>query len=126
MPEPQTSFYGRHEFLIRRIHSLCGLIPVGAYMVVHLITNASILNGVETFQNLVYQIHSLGKALWLIEWGLIFVPLIFHGVFGVVIIMGGKSNTSNYPRAANVRYALQRISGMIALLFIFYHVFHRS
>ncbi len=124
MSENQLSLYGRYEFLIRRIHSLCGLIPVGAYMVIHLATNASILNGVETFQNLVYQIHSLGKILWIVEWGFIFLPLLFHGLFGVVIIFGGKSNISNYPTTSNLRYTLQRASGMVALLFIFYHVFH--
>ena len=37
------SFFERHEFLIRRLHSLSGLIPVGAYMVVHLTVNASVL-----------------------------------------------------------------------------------
>ena len=93
-------------------------------MIVHLLTNASILNGVESFQNLVYQIHSLGKILWIVEWGFIFLPLLFHAAFGVVIIMGGRSNTSEYSYTANWRYRLQRITGMVALMFIFFHVFH--
>ena len=37
-------------------------------MVIHLAANASIVNGVESFQNIVYQIHSLGKALVVVEW----------------------------------------------------------
>jgi len=122
--ENGTSFFGRHEFLIRRLHSLSGLIPVGGYMIVHLITNASILNGPKAFQNLVYQIHSLGQILPAVEWGLIFLPILFHAVFGVVIVMGGKSNISSYPNSKNWRYVLQRATGIIALFFIGYHVMH--
>jgi len=114
----------RHEFLLRRLHSLSGLIPVGAYMVVHLLTNASVLDSAALFQENVYRIHSLGRALWVVEWGFIFLPLIFHAVFGVLIIRGGLPNNSNYPYARNLRYTLQRVSGMIAFLFIFWHVFH--
>jgi succinate dehydrogenase / fumarate reductase cytochrome b subunit len=54
---PPQSFFARHEFVIRRLHSLSGLIPVGAYMTVHLVTNASVLNGAGTFQKNVYTIH---------------------------------------------------------------------
>ena len=119
-----SSFLARHEFLIRRLHSLTGLVPVGAYMVVHLLVNASVLDGPGTFQRLVYQIHSLGVVLWVVEWALIFLPLIFHAVLGVVIIRGGLSNSGTYAHASNIRYTLQRASGMIALLFIAWHVFH--
>ena len=118
------SFFTRNEFLIRRLHSLSGLIPVGAYMVVHLIVNASLLNGAGTFQTQVNQIHSLGKLLPVVEWAFIFLPLIFHAVVGVWIIRSGKSNTDNYKYVANWRYTLQRWSGVIAIVYIFMHVFH--
>ncbi len=118
------SFLARNEFLIRRLHSLSGLVPVGAYMTIHLLTNSSILASSQKFQSLVYQIHALGPALPLVEWGFIFLPLIFHAVIGVVIVKGGMPNTSSYNYTSNVRYVLQRASGMIAFVFIFWHVFH--
>ena len=124
MPGQELSFGERHEFLIRRLHSLSGLVPVGAFMCVHLAVNASVLNGAETFQNNVYQIHALGKLLPLVEWVTIFLPLIFHAVVGVWIAMGGLPNVGRYEYGANWRYLLQRVSGMIALVFILYHVFH--
>jgi len=117
------SFLARNEFLIRRLHSLSGLIPVGAYMCVHLTTNSSILMSSQKFQQLVYQIHSLGPALPFVEWAFIFLPLIFHAVVGVVIVKGGYTN-SNYSHSGNYRYMLQRATGMIAFFFIFWHVFH--
>lgn len=119
-----TSFFVRHEFLLRRLHSLSGLIPVGAYMVVHLLTNSLTMMGVAPFQNAVYQIHSLGPALVFVEWGFIFLPILFHAIFGVVIVYSGRSNVSHYPYTANWRYVAQRATGMIALVFIFLHVFH--
>lgn len=118
------SFLAQHEFLIRRLHSLTGLVPVGAYMVVHLLTNASVLDSPETFQRSVYMIHSLGAILPIVEWGFIFLPLLFHTVLGFVIIAGGVPNTTAYPYEPNVRYTLQRVSGMIAAVFIVWHVFH--
>jgi succinate dehydrogenase / fumarate reductase cytochrome b subunit len=117
------SFFERHEFLIRRLHSLSGLIPVGAYMVVHLTVNASVLNGPESFQENVYGIHALGKILPLIEWAFIFLPLLFHAAVGVWIIRTGVPNTTHYAYGANIRYTLQRATGMIAAIFILYHVF---
>lgn len=124
MADSEQSFLARNEFLIRRAFSLCGLVPVGAYMVVHLVTNASLMAGPGQFQKAVYQIHSLGPLLPVVEWLFIFLPIIFHAVLGVVIIRGGMPNTSTYTNGSNVRYTLQRATGLIAFLFIFLHVFH--
>lgn len=93
-------------------------------MTVHLLVNASILNGAGSFQSNVNQIHSLGKILPVVEWSFIFLPIIFHALFGVWIIKSGKSNVGLYKYASNWRYSLQRWTGMIAIVFIFMHVFH--
>ncbi len=118
------SFMERHEFLIRRLHSLSGLVPVGAYMCVHLATNASVLGGADVFQGNVDKIHALGPLLPVVEWVFIFIPLLFHAIIGVVIIQGGMPNTSSYPTTGNIRYTLQRATGMIAFVFIMAHVLH--
>ncbi len=120
-PQP---FLVRHEFLLRRLHSLSGLIPVGAFMCVHLLANASVLESPAAFQKNVYKIHSLGALLPLVEWVFIFIPILFHAIFGFVIIRSGLTNHGSYPTARNYRYTLQRATGMIAFLFIVWHVFH--
>lgn len=119
-----TTFFGRHDFLIRRLHSLSGLIPVGAYMTVHLLVNSTLMNGPGAFQTNVNQIHSLGAILPVVEWTFIFIPLIFHAVVGLWIIQSGHSNASQYRYVNNTRYTLQRWSGVVATLFILFHVFH--
>ena len=57
------SFWARHSFVIRRLHSLSGLVPVGGYMVIHLAVNASVLNGEASFQSNVANIHKFGALL---------------------------------------------------------------
>lgn len=124
MDNSAQSFFTRNEFLIRRLHSLSGLIPVGAYMVVHLVTNASVINGADTFQRNVYSIHSLGRLLPYVEWGFIFLPILFHAIVGVAIVAGGLPNSNQYRYGPNIRYTLQRYTGMIAFVFIVLHVGH--
>ena len=126
MSDNQTaqSFFLRHEFLIRRIHSLTGIVPLGLYMCVHLATNASLLNGAETFQRAVYLIHAPGALLPLIEWGAIFTPLLFHAIIGIWIARSGKDNSSNYQFTSNRRYKWQRWTGVVALVYLFLHILH--
>lgn len=113
------------HFLIRRLHSLSGLIPVGVFLVIHLTTNASILvpgmPGAE-FQKSVERIHGLGPLLVPVEIVGIFIPLLFHAIIGFQIIFTGKPNAQAYPYGANIRYTLQRWTGIIAFFFIMYHV----
>jgi len=61
------SFFARHQFLIYRLFSLSGLLPIGGYVVIHLLTNATILDGPATYQSQVDRIHSLGIILPLVE-----------------------------------------------------------
>jgi succinate dehydrogenase / fumarate reductase cytochrome b subunit len=120
--DSSPSFLARHQFLIYRLFSLSGLIPVGAFLVVHLLTNASVLAGAGSFQSRVDLIHSLGPLLVPIEWAFIFLPMLFHATVGFIIIANGLPNVGSYPYVGNVRYTLQRATGMIAFAFIVWHV----
>ncbi len=125
MSDSSPSFLSRHQFLIYRLFSLSGLIPVGAFLAVHLLTNASVNAGAGVFQSRVDMIHSLGENLLpVVEWLFIFLPMIFHATVGFVIIANGLPNIGSYPYVGNVRYTLQRATGMIAFFFIIGHVIH--
>lgn len=112
----------RTQFLLYRLFSLAGLIPIGAYIVVHLITNSLVLNGPAAYQDAVDKIHSLGVFLPIVEWLFIFIPILFHAVVGFVIIFSGMPNTNAYAYGGNIRYTLQRATGMIVFAFIIWHV----
>lgn len=116
----------RQEFLLRRLHSLAGLIPIGAFLAFHLGTNALVsLNGVaghDLFQEQVDRIHALGPLLYPVEILFIFAPLAFHAGLGVKMWLQGRPNTTHYPYWGNIRYTLQRVTGVMALLFILIHL----
>jgi succinate dehydrogenase / fumarate reductase, cytochrome b subunit len=121
---PSSSFIGRNQFLIYRLFSLAGLIPVGGYMTIHLLTNATILDSPATFQKQVNTIHSLGIILPVVEWTFIFIPILFHAIIGSMIIAGAVPNTNSYPYANNIRYTMQRVTGIVAFFFIAAHIIH--
>ncbi len=117
-------FWEKHHFWIRRLHSLMGVVPLGVFLVMHLMANASILGGAELFNESVERIHSLGPLLVPVEIVGIFIPLVFHILLGIKIVTTAKNNAGIYKYRANIRYTLQRISGVIATLFIIYHLYH--
>jgi succinate dehydrogenase / fumarate reductase cytochrome b subunit len=123
MPDAANVF-GRYEFAVRRLHSLLGIVPVGAFLAFHLVTNASILDGPATFQQRVAQIHDIGdNTVLAAEWLFIFLPILAHGAIGLVIVTRGKRNFHIYPYPENFRYALERWTGVITFAFILWHVF---
>jgi succinate dehydrogenase / fumarate reductase, cytochrome b subunit len=127
LPPPadvKPSFLSRHQFLIYRLFSLSGLVPIGGYLVVHLLTNATVLDSPAKFQAQVNTIHSLGLVLPVVEWTFIFIPILFHAAVGWLIIAGSIPNNAAYRYVSNWRYTLQRATGIIAFFFILAHVIH--
>lgn len=114
------SLMTRHHFLLRRLHSLSGIIPVGLFVMVHLFTNFQMIRGGGEFQHEVDFIHST-PALLFVEIGL-WGGIGFHAALGLIYTFSGKSNVQRYAYQDNWRYTLQRVTGMLALVFIFLHV----
>ncbi len=134
------SFLDRHYHLIRRLHSLSGVFPIGLFLIPHLTTNSSILwgkalngakfadrgidaagAGVATFQHEVDFIHGL-PALIFIEVFVLWLPILFHAGVGVWFARTGRFNTARYAYQDNWRYVWQRLSGYLGVLFIFMHI----
>ena len=102
-------FLDRHHFLLRRLHSLSGILPVGVFLIFHLLANSTAYIGSKSFDMFVKQIHDLPWLL-AIEYTFIFLPLAFHGIYGIAIAWEGKLNQSQYPYMDNWRYTLQRVT----------------
>jgi len=60
-----------------------------------------------------------------LEWVFIFLPILYHGLYGVWIWLRGKSNVVYYPWAGNWMYTAQRYTGLIAILYIGQHVYRQ-
>jgi succinate dehydrogenase / fumarate reductase cytochrome b subunit len=117
------SWFRRHHFLLRRLHSLTGIIPIGAFLIFHLLTNSTAFEGPERFNEHVKGIHSL-PFLVAIEILFIFLPITYHAAYGVLIALAGKMNQGQYPYMDNWRYTLQRITAWITVVFIAVHLLH--
>lgn len=121
------SFFDRYHFLLRRLHSLSGILPVGFFVIAHLFTNAQMIwgqkpgsSGESVFQHEVDFIHSI-PALLFIEIAL-WSSIGFHAALGFYYTFSGKNNVKHYAYKDNWRYVFQRISGIVALIFIFLHI----
>lgn len=120
---PVTDWLSRHHFLLRRLHSLSGIVPIGLFVIMHLFTNAQLARsagGHDHFQHEVDFIHDL-PALLFLEIGL-WGAIGFHAVLGVMYMIGIVPNVRQYKYMANWRYTLQRLTAWIALVFIFLHI----
>ena len=109
------------DFLLRRLHSLTGLIPLTGFIFFHFFANAYSKGGPEAFDPVVAQLRGLPYLLW-IEWGILFAPFLFHMFYGLWIIFTGRQNVLRLPYARNWAYFLQRVTAIIVFVFILYHV----
>ncbi|AIQ54644.1 MULTISPECIES: succinate dehydrogenase cytochrome b558 subunit [Paenibacillus] len=110
-------------FYSRKIHSLLGVIPLGFFFIEHMMTNfAAVEGGASGFIDSVVWLNSLPLVFFLELFG-IWLPLLYHGVFGLYIAYQSKPNLSRFNLERNWRYTLQRISGVITFVFIVWHMF---
>jgi succinate dehydrogenase / fumarate reductase, cytochrome b subunit len=112
---------GNREFFNRRLHSLLGVIPVGLFLVQHLVINHFATGGEESFNKAAHFMESLPFRYFL-EIFIIFLPLLFHAIYGIYIAFTAKNNASRYGFFRNWMFVLQRVTGIITLIFVVWHV----
>ena len=108
-------------FVLRKLHQLTGIMPLGIFLLEHFYTNSKALAGQADFNNAVKDLQSIPYIL-LVEIGGIFIPLIYHAVYGLVITVEARPNNLHYPYARNWFYTIQRVTGVILFFFILFHV----
>lgn len=112
---------GKNQNFYRKLHSLSGIIPVGVFMTVHLLVNYTATWGIDSYNKAAGFMVNLPFKYFL-ELFVIFIPLLFHALYGVVIARQAKNNVSKYGYFRNWKFYLQRITGVIAFIFIIWHV----
>lgn len=111
----------KNEFYLRRIHSLLGIIPIGAFLVVHLLVNHQATQGAEAFNKASNFMESL-PFLIIVEFLFIYIPLLYHGLFGIHIAFTAKENVGHYSIFRNWMFFFQRVSGILTFIFIGIHL----
>ena len=109
------------SFLWRKLHSLLGIVPLGAFLLEHLLSNFEALKGPVAYGEQVRFLNSL-PMVRVLEWAFIFLPILYHTGYGVYIWLRGKSNIVYYPWAGNWLYTAQRYTGIVAFFYIGQHV----
>ncbi|WP_226036489.1 succinate dehydrogenase cytochrome b558 subunit [Aquibacillus saliphilus] len=109
------------EFFYRRLHSLLGVVPIGIFLIQHLVVNHFAVYGEESFNKAAGFMHDLPFRI-LLETFIIFLPILFHAILGVYIVFVARNNTRRYGFFRNWMFYIQRITGIITLIFIVWHV----
>lgn len=110
------------SYLLRKLHSFTGLLPVGAFLAEHFWSNSAALISPAKYDQVSQDLQTIPFRL-LVEWGAIFLPMLFHGGYGIYIWLHGKSNVSAYPWVGNWLYTAQRYTGLIAFAYIGWHLY---
>src|SRR5699024_1150178 len=58
-----------------------------------------------------------------LETFIIYLPILFHAVLGIYIVYVTKNNPKSYGYFRNWMFVLQRVTGIITLIFIIVHVY---
>jgi succinate dehydrogenase / fumarate reductase cytochrome b subunit len=95
--------------------------PLGFFLLEHFYTNSKALSGAADFNGAVKDLQSIPYILF-VEIGGIFIPLIYHAVYGMVITVEARPNNLHYPYSRNWFYTIQRVTGIILFFFITFHV----
>src|SRR5262249_29409469 len=120
MPAPASLPHS--SYILKRLHSLSGIVPVGAFLAEHFWSNSSALVSAQKYNETSYDLQTIPYRVF-VEALLIWLPILYHGGYGVVIWLGGKSNVSDYPWVGNWLYTFQRYTGFVTFAFIGWHVY---
>ncbi|WP_407310065.1 succinate dehydrogenase cytochrome b558 subunit [Desulfosporosinus sp. SB140] len=118
MSTPQKPYH----FLIRRVHSLLGLVPIGLFLIFHMFLNLSARGGPEMYDKVINTMRNF-PGIIIVELVVIFIPILLHAVYGIWVVYTGQGNALYYNYARNWFYLIQRISGIYTAIFIIIHVY---
>src|SRR5438046_8546638 len=109
-----TASQSDSSYLLRKLHSLTGGLPVGSFLAEHFSSNSAALVNAPKYDEVSRDLQTIPFRP-IVEWAIIFLPMLYHAVYGVYIWLRGKSNISSYPWVGNWLYVAQRYTGLIAL-----------
>lgn len=126
--QPGSKAIFKDSYLMHKLHSLSGVIPIGAFMAFHLVANSYSLRGETEFNTAVKAIN-YAPFVGLLELVAIAVPILFHAIYGIFIareMQGPGGNTAHYGYGRNWLYVFQRWSGVAAFLYLLFHAYDTS
>jgi succinate dehydrogenase / fumarate reductase cytochrome b subunit len=109
------------DYVNRRLHSFLGLFPIGLFLIVHLTVNYYATQGPNAFNTAANVMEHLPFVRFL-EIVLIYLPLLFHAIYGIYIAFQAKYNVNHYGYFRNWMFLLQRFTGLYLVIFLAWHI----
>ncbi len=106
--------------MLRRLFSLTGVVPLGAFLVVHVVVNARAVRGGQAFAQSADALARI-PALPVIELLFVLLPLVLHAAFGLWLVASRQPLTEPSPYPPAVAAAM-RVTGLVALAFLAMHL----
>ena len=108
-------------FVLRKLHQLTGIIPLGAFLLEHFYTNSKAVTGPGDFNDAVarpsvHPLHTLRRDRPHLH------PAALPRALRAFITWETRPNNLRYPYPRNWFYSIQRVTGMILFLFILFHL----
>ncbi len=114
-PEPD-----RRALLVQRAFSLTGIVPLGAFLLLHVAINARALHGHAAFVDAAHAVRQI-PALAIVEAAVVYVPLAIHGAIGAWMVATRRNlaRPSPYPRGVGITV---RATGIVVAAFLVMHL----
>ncbi|AQR77785.1 succinate dehydrogenase cytochrome b558 subunit [Paenibacillus larvae] len=111
-----------NSYYSRKLHSLLGVIPVGFFLVEHLLTNYSATKGHSDFVDSVLWLNNM-PLIFFLELFLVWLPLAYHAIYGLYVAFTARNNVTNYVYFRNTMFLLQRVTGIFTFVFVIWHLY---
>ena len=113
------------SFYARKLFELSGVVPIGAFLVEHLYSNFQAVGpgGAARFDKVVVDLQT-NPAIIYAEIFAIVLPLLYHAGYGLLVVGAARPNAGAYGYLRNWTYVLQRLTGVLLLGYIGYHVYN--
>jgi succinate dehydrogenase / fumarate reductase cytochrome b subunit len=115
----------RTRYFAKKLFELTGFLPVGGFLIEHLYSNFQAVGpgGAERFNRVVKDLQT-NPIIIFAEIGMIGLPLLYHAAYGIFVASQMRPNVGSYGFMHNWLYFLQRMTGIILLFYIGYHVWN--
>jgi succinate dehydrogenase / fumarate reductase cytochrome b subunit len=105
---------------LRRLHSLSGVLPVGAFLVFHLGANFSATRGGAAYNEVARRLQG-APLVAALEIFVIAVPIAFHGIVGLYLMSAPRPALPRNPFLGSGAARLQRATGVVVFAFLLFH-----
>src|SRR2546425_2283819 len=101
------------SYLLRKLHSFTGILPVGAFLAEHFWSNSAALVSPEKYNAVSQELQTIPFRPF-VELFVIVLPILFHGGDGGFFFVWGEIKESQYSLGEERVFNPQRYNGLIS------------